>query len=75
MSDLEKPTPNLATYTLPVPELNSVDPSTVSTAELLNPSRARETSAILKPDIDIMRTYDLNEENLRNLKHLRKFSL
>ena len=49
--------------------------SNYHTADLLNPGRLRNLDKHFKENKDIMKTYDLNEENLRNLKQLRKYSL
>ena len=63
MSDQEKPqTPN------PRPE-------SIPTANLLKPDSSDNYKSLMKNDSEIMKAYDLNEENLRNLKQLRKSSL
>lgn len=44
------------------------DPELVHTSDLLNPNNVRDVSSLLRADSEIMRVYDLNEENLRILK-------
>lgn len=50
-------------------------PQSVHTADLLNPGRSTDLDNIIKADGEIMKTYDLTEDNLKNLKQLRKYSL
>ena len=47
-------------------------PETIPTANLLNPDASNSYRSLMKNDSEIMKAYDLNEENLRNLKQLRK---
>lgn len=58
----------------PAPHPQNARPESIPTANLLNPDPANGVNSLLKNDSEIMKTYDLNDENLRNLKQLRKFS-
>ena len=53
--------------------LQGARPESIPTANLLNPNSSHSISSIMKNDSEIMKTYDLNEENLRNLRMLSKF--
>ena len=49
-------------------------PESIPTANLLSTDTSDGLKKLMKNDSDIMKAYDLNEENLRNLKQLRKSS-
>ena len=47
-------------------------PHTISTQKLLENNSPNSLNDLIKNDSEIMKSYDLNESNLKSLKQLRK---
>lgn len=73
MSEPEKQEETPTPHTKPQLSLPTSTPETIPTLRLLNPDPSGNISNLMKNDSEIMKAYDLNEENLKNLKQLRKY--
>lgn len=74
MSDNEKRPEFSKPCSLEKPLQLKLRPENIPTVTLLNGGSSDNFKKLMKNDSDIMKAYDLNEENLKNLKHLRKYS-
>ncbi len=49
------------------------NPQNISTQQLLENNSPNNLNDLIKNDSEIMKSYDLNESNLKSLKQLRKY--